>query len=387
MSDKFFETLDRIQAEGGTAEALLKGDGTPVAKLRRESAEYATRLARTAQFVEGLYKGRYTLRQFREAMTTDDFPYLFGDIIDRQLLAGYQATPVTWSNYIKRVTVRDFRAVNRFTIDGGEAYLDQVPERGPYPTAALSDGKYTYSVAKFGRRMGFSFESMVNDDLDALKDIPARFGRAAARSEERFATDMFVGTDGPDGTFYASGNANVVTSNPALTITSLQTGMQILAAQTDDDGEPIAIDAVHLVVPPALEITGQNILNAIQLELTTEGGGTSASKLIARNWMANRVRLHVNYYIPRLATNNKNTSWFLFADPNSGRPAAEMGFLRGYEQPQVFMKAPNASRVGGGTNIMDGDFDSDQIEYKVRHIFGGTLMDPKMSVASQGDGS
>jgi hypothetical protein len=53
-------------------------------------------------------------------------------------------------------------------------------------------------------------------------------GQAARYSEEYFATDLFVDTAGPDATFYASGNANVVTSNPVLSISGLQTAMTIL---------------------------------------------------------------------------------------------------------------------------------------------------------------
>jgi hypothetical protein len=63
-----------------------------------------------------------------------------------------------------------------------------------------------------------------------------------------------------------------------------------------------------------------------------------------------------------------------------------MGFLRGYETPQIFMKMPNQSTVGGGPSPMDGDFDTDSIEYKVRHIFGGVAEDFKMTVASTGAG-
>ena len=229
---------------------------------------------------------------------------------------------------------------------------------------------------------------MINDDLDALQNSPIILAGSARRSEERFITDRFVGVNGPDGTFFAAGNNNVVTSNPALSIASLQTAFTILAAQRDSDGNPIMIDAVYLVVPPALEVTARNILNATQIEVV-EAGGTANQKLIAANWMANRTTLIVDPWIPVLATTaNGNTSWFLFASPTGNRPALEFGRLRGHEEPAIFVKEPNARRVGGGSvDPMDGDFDIDAIEYKVRHVFGGTLMDPKMAVASQGDGS
>ena len=63
-----------------------------------------------------------------------------------------------------------------------------------------------------------------------------------------------------------------------------------------------------------------------------------------------------------------------------------MGFLRGHEQPETFVKAPNSTRVGGGGED-DFDFDTDATDYKVRHIFGGGQTDPVPTVASKGTGS
>jgi hypothetical protein len=36
---------------------------------------------------------------------------------------------------------------------------------------------------------------------------------------------------------------------------------------------------------------------------------------------------------------------------------------------------------------MEGDFETDAIHYKVRHVFGGVTLDPIMSVYSNGSGS
>jgi hypothetical protein len=56
--------------------------------------------------------------------------------------------------------------------------------------------------------------------------------------------------------------------------------------------------------------------------------------------------------------------------------------------PEVFIKEGNQRRVGAGTpDAMDGDFDTDSIEYKVRHVLGGTRLEPKSTVASNGSGS
>ena len=390
---KFNEVIENIKAEEASIEKLFGGDGVGVRSIKKK-AEYHKQLIEATKVMEKVYSGsRRGMTMFLEAMTTSDFPLLFGDILDRQLLANYMETPSVFRNYTKISQVSDFRTVKRFAVSGGEDVLSVVNEQQEYPEASLGEAVYSYAVKKYGRRMPFSWESMVNDDLNALKDVPARFGKAARRSEQKFATSLYVGTAGPDATLYSVGNANIVTSNPVLSIAALQTAFSVLAAQTDSDGEPIAIDMMHLVVPPALEVTASNILNAIQVRLTTNGGidttdASAKQELVAANWMRNRVQLSVDYYIPNVADTNGSTSWFLFADPNNGRPALEMGFLAGHLTPEIFIKSPNAQRVGGGeADAMGGDFDTDSIQYKVRHVYGGTQMDPKMTVASNGTGS
>lgn len=326
---------------------------------------------------------------FSEAMTTSDFPILMGDILDRQLLAQYAEWPVGWRDYIQQGTVRDFRNVRRATIDAKQGTLTKVGERAPYPETAPVEGDYQYAVEKYGLRYDVSWEQLINDDLDAFRRLPSFLAAAARRTEERFATGMFFGVSGPLASFYGASNGNVVTGNPTLSIASLQTAFTILAAQRDEAGEPIMLDVVTLVVPPALEVTARNILNAIHIEVT-EQGGTANQVVRAQNWMRNRLRLVVNPYIPILATTaNGGTSWALF--PGNGaamsRPAGEIGFLRGNAEPALFIKDPDARRIGGGSDPMAGDFRTDSVAWKIRHVLGGTTMDPKVTVASNGSGS
>lgn len=391
---EFLETIENIRAEEASISRLFNrnsdGVGVRASQPMRKGKDpqYMKKLAEAAIFLADVIEGKRPAHHLREAMGTDDFPYLFGDIIDRQLLANYQEAPYSWPSIVRRRTVRDFRTVKRFYVDGGEGDLEAVAEQEAYPGSSLSDGSYSYAVTKYGRRMPFSFEAMINDDLDALKDIPQRFGKAARRTEEKFVTQLFVGTTGPDGTFFSSGNGNALSSNPILNTANLAAAIETLMGFTDADSEPIAIAAMTLWVPPALYVTAQNIKNALTLEWASEGGDSNV-KLTTGNWIANNLKIEVGYYIPIVASSsNGSTSWFLFADPNEGRPAGEVGFLRGHEMPEVFMKKPDAVRVGGGdAGVMDGDFNTDSIEYKVRHVLGGTTMSSKMAVASNGSGS
>lgn len=382
---QFIESVKASEAHG----RFLREDGFAGTGSLRNQPQYPAMLREALTVLKRARGSRYGMMRFEEAMTTADFPLIMGDVLDRQLLGTYQETPATWSMYARRGRVPDFRTVKRFAVDGGEGVLPAVGPLAPYQPQVLKETRYTYSVSKYGRTLNWSWESFVNDDLDALgSSSPARLARAARRSEEKYVTDLFCGTSGPDSTFYSAGNANIVTSNPVLSITALQTAYKVLGAQVDADGEPILVDMAVLVVPPALEVVAQNILNATMIRSTATLGGASNNELEVVNWMRSKVMLAVNPYIPIIASSsNGNTSWFMFASPSTGRPALELGFLQGHESPELFQKTGNQQRVGGATSPMDGSFEDDSIGFKVRHCFGGCTLDPKASVASNGSGS
>lgn len=396
---EMLELVETVNAEKASIDKLFGKEGAGV-RSRKKTPQYMSQLAEAARLIADVYNGRKPAYILQEAMTTSDFPYLFGDVIDRQILAAYQEWPTTWQRYTKRGRVRDFRTVKRFTVYGADQVLPSAlsTNSGEYPYEEINENSpYSYAVSKYGRKIRFRWETMINDDLDALKDMPERLGRAARRSEEKFVTALFIDANGPHASFYTSGNKNIVNTtngasatNPALSISALQDAFKVLSKMVDENGEPIVIDTVELVVPPALEVTAYNIQNAVQLWLDTNASaGTAQQNLVTTNWMKARLNINVNPYIPIVASSaNGNTSWALFANPNNGRPAMELGFLIGHEQPEIFMKAANQIALGGGAaDAMNGDFDNDSIEYKLRHVFGGTRMDPKMTVASNGSGS
>ena len=378
---EFLETIESIRAEEASTRRLFEGEGQGVRQAQKGQG-YQAKLAEAAKFVGEVMQGKKPAYHLREAMTTSDFPLLFGDILDRQLLANYRETPAPYRNYVRIANVPDFRKVKRYQVDGGAATLGEVAEMKEYPETNLTEAEHEYSVKKYGRRMPFSWEAIINGDLDALQDIPRRFGRAARRTEAKFASELFFDANGPK-----SAATTTITGNPELSIDALQTAMKEISEETDEDGEPIMIDMLHLVVCPGLEVTANNILQSTELRLR-EAGGVDKQELIVANWVRNRLVLHVDPYIPQVVTDGDkgSKSWMLVADPDNNRPAAEVGFLRGNQEPQIFLKAPNAQLPGGEmAGPMQGDFDTDSIQYKVRHVFGGTHIDKKMAYASHGE--
>jgi hypothetical protein len=433
-----FDGGDQRAMEGLLYGGVAKSDAEPgygrVANYSRKLAEvrgrrfYEHRMAEAAQLIyKGFNGSKRDLLNFQEAMSISDFPNLFGDVIDRAVLANYLETPYTWNLVAHQAEVSDFRPVRRFRVDGGTGLLAAlqtstdpnpgqllpIEQGGQYPEDYLTDAQYTYRLAKYGKRMPFFWETFVNDDLQALKDTPARFGRGARRTEEYFVTQLYAGNL----TFFSNANKNLVNAtnaggsftatNPALSITALQQAIVVMMNQVDTTGQPISVEAMTLVVPPALKTIAMNILNTDYVWMGDQGGTNGGAntfplqQLHAMNWAKNIVRLAVNYYLPIVDTTQGSTGWYLFSNPENGRPALEFGKLRGHNTPELFMKLPNSVAIGEGSmgpgpgvipgtsnmSPLEGDFDTDSIHYKIRDVFGGTQIDPIMACFSKGTGS
>lgn len=393
MAATLEDTIETIDASQASVHNLFGNERKAGAKAG--DPLYERKLVEAWKLFRDAGASRLGLLKFQEAMSTSDFPELFGDVLQRQMLDRYAEWPTMWQRVARRSTVPDFRQAKRFAVDGLEGEFEEVGELTEYPQGGVSESFDTISVAKYGKRIDLSWETTVNDDMDSFRTLPDRLARGSRRTEERQVTRLFVGTAGPDGTLYSSTHgpngdqSNIVSGNPSLSISGLQQAFQDIAEMTDEDGEPILIEAVELVVPPALEVTAQNILNSIHID-TNEAGGTTNQTVRAQNWMSNRVTLSVNPYIPIIADSNGNTSWFLFANPNSGRAALEVAFLAGNEQPALWRKLPNATPVGGGGEPLE-DFDTDSVAWRARHVVGTSRLLTtggwRATVASDGTGT
>ena len=388
MAEKTLQLIESLQTADASVARLFGGEGQRVRDQRYDPMD----LVAAAELLERAEHSRRAMSALQEAMSTSDFPLLFADIMDRELLGYYSEVPTTWTSYVRSSTVRDFRKAKRYAVDGAEGALDEVKELAEYPEGKLDEAFDTFDVGKFGRRLSLSWEAEINDDFDSFRRNPERLARAARRTEARFAARLWLDEKGPHASLYKEAFNNIIKDSegkqPVLSIAALQLAYTLLSKMKDNDGEPILMEAMTLVVPPALEVTAMNILNAVHI-WTTEQGGTEKQKLEAVNWMSNRLTLQVEPYIPYVATKeNGDTSWALFANPNSGRAALELGKLRGYEEPSLYEKAPDARRVGGGD--VNESFDNDSMSWRVRHVLGGTRMTEtggqKATVASNGSG-
>jgi len=357
-------------------ESMKSWDGYFALSETKKPENYDTKLKETLDLLSNA-KGYPPHRHefmLREALTTSDFPYLFGDVLDRQVLAAYKAVDPVWKAFVKMGTVpRIYPQIGgyRFGITGGDQHLEEVAEKGEYLASERDEARYACYVKKYGRQFDISWEALVNDDLGALKDTPERFARAAVRTEHRLVSGVYVGDVVAGTGLYTAAQTN--RGALPLTIANLENTCEAMAAFTDVNGEPIMNRAKYLVVGPGLEFTARQILSSatkMWLEWQTLGAGGTPVPYPTTNVVSQYgLQLVIDPYLPVFAP-NAVLSWFLFADPKD-IAAMECDYLTGHERPEICMKASDKVNIGGGEiSPMTGDFATDNVFYRVRDVFG-----------------
>ena len=276
--------------------------------------------------------------------STSDFPLLLGGTVNRTLRDAYTNAPQTWRPLGRQTTVPDFRAVTRAAL-GDIAALEQVKEHGEYKYGTLSEDGAPIKVAKFGKIIAITWETIVNDDLGALTRIPAALGNAAAATESNVVWALLLGnpnfTDGVP--FYDAAHGNLAGGGGAINTTTLAAARSALRKQKSKAGEFLNLSPEFLVVGPDKE------LEAYQF--------TSSNYVPAKNADINDVRnASLTVIVDARITGNQ---WYLFAAPGS-IDTFEYAYLEGEQ--------------GVFTETREG-FEVDGMEIKARLVFGAGWID------------
>ena len=320
----------------------------------------------------------------KEVMTTSDFGFM-ADLIDRGVIAGYmnEAVPSTFTTLGYR---RDTKELARAGGKGqGKDYQINAPrlipvvrEKGEYLPIDPDETYYNFTTYKYGCQWDISWEAWLNDnrDLNLLGDYPQSWGMSAMYTREYMFTAAFAA----NAAFFtdALGNLND-DAGGALSATSLAAAIIAIRGQDDPSGNVgMYAGPLYLVVPPALEFTAKAIVGSPTL-ITGTGATTGAN-----NPMYNACVVIVNHFLPVIDTVQGDIGWYLFCDPRI-RPAVRYGYLSGYEEPEIYIKAADAQRLAGGSgDPFDGSFLDDDIAFKLRFTFGANLVDYRGAYWSKG---
>lgn len=294
--------------------------------------------------------------ELAETMTTSHFATYFATILSRKFYKDYEYQAGEWQAYIFQDSdVPDFRNVQRFRMTEPENLVLR-REKESQTDTFIEASVITYAVLEYAREFDVSWETLLSDDLGKIAETPQRMGRAARRTLDSFVSNLYDNATS-QAALIALGATYAGTGR--LTLANLAIGVNALMQHTDALGNPIAINRVHLVIPPVLRVQAAQIMK----DIISYGGPNSnvISEFIAG--------VHVDPYI---SYSGSNVPWYLFADPNE-IPTVPLARLAGWPGPVVAQKAPDMNVISGSApaSYLAGDFATGNILYKVTDVWGG----------------
>jgi hypothetical protein len=285
-----------------------------------------------------------------ESVTTSGFDVVLASVLNRRMVEEYTRSPFqTWRPLVDVMNVSDMREQSRVRY-GGYGDLPTVTEEGTYTALTTpSDEEATYTPTKKGGTESISLEAIWNDDVQAIQRIPQRLARAAARTLYKF---VFTSLIGSNPTIYDSvalfHNDHSNLTSTAFSATQFMIHRVAMQSQTEaGSSEVLGIVPRFLLVPPELEESAYNAF----VRTTNNDAAFVQTSPVAPTIICVSEWTDAN-------------NWFTICDPRDC-PTIEIGFFDG-EEPQLFRQdLPNVGSV----------FTNDTITYKVRHIYGGAVVD------------
>jgi len=262
----------------------------------------------------------------KAAFATHDISNLLGALVNKFLLNGFNAVESSWQEVSAVRSVNDFKAINLLRLNG-DMKFKKIGNAGELKVAQASDTKRSVAADTYGISTQLTRQDMINDDLNALSQIPQRMGRGAALAMNEAIWSEFQSSNS---SYYQSATA---AAGNALSLSSLKTATTAFRKLTDPDGNPLGIAPRVLLVPPELEITAAELMTSA---LLITGNTTKEPNA---NVLQGRYRVVVSNYLTSAST------WWLAAD-SVDLPALDVVFLNGQQAPTIEQVAPDYQLLG-----------------------------------------
>ncbi len=244
------------------------------------------------------------VKDISEAVSSDMFPKITGELINAKVIDAYQAQPTigdqittTVPSKLKTETVAGFDAVET---------PEEVQEGRDYNDSDMGEKYVTITNKKYGRILSITEEMIYFDQTGQVLDRARRIGEKAALYKEKLIVEKVIDKDGDAlalsgtaGAEYASGYGNLSTSSP-FGESGLDAVHKLMANMTDENGDPVLINPNNLVLlyPADLRTAVLQMAKSAKVPEGTEN---------AVNIYAGTFKPLTSYYI----TAQSSTTWFL----------------------------------------------------------------------------
>jgi hypothetical protein len=331
----------------------------------RTAPNLKAKILSAAKLFNEAQKGKHlAVASFKEAMTTSDFPLLLNKSFEVEAVQAQKDAVKEYDAFALEKKTPDFRPKKLRDLYGNTEF-EPVAEGEEYKHDTLDELDFEYSVSKFGKAFGYTWELDLSGDLTDMADFPKRLGNGAVERSNRNVFETFVSETGPRADFFST-----VDTQP-LSPDNLQAAVQSFALKEDWRGDLVDTSGLVLLVPPSLQIEANRNNNAAELELqVTEGSKVTKTRM--QNPFRGLVTVVVAKWLTKIDRSaTRGTTWYLLSSKSGDHPAVVHAQLLGHENVDIRVKRDQGERPGGGSiPVTEGSFNDDTIWFRGRSVDG-----------------
>lgn len=283
--------------------------------------------------------------------STINLPGVFGNVANKEIRAGFDEEDQTWREIADIKPSVDFKTVTSYRLTDSLEY-EELPKGGEIKHGTLGEESYTRTLKTYAKMLGLDRQDIINDDLSAFDDLRRRLGRGAIRKFNSVFWAAFMN----NASFFTTARLNFIsgaTTNLGTDGVGLGLGQAAFGALKSVDGKRIGGRASILLVPPELEVIGDQLHT---------GGGANAQTVANTNTFRGKYRpVVVPFLSDTTITGNSTKKWYLLRD-RTILAAMVASFLNGNQSPTVESTDADFNNLG---ILFRGfhDFAADQAEY------------------------
>jgi hypothetical protein len=265
--------------------------------------------------------------------STLDIGGILSNTGNKFLLDGWNETSGDeWRRISEPKPVKDFKT-NTFYRLLESAEYEKIAPGAMLTHGTLGQQSMTVKADTYGRMYGIERTQIINDDLDALTDVPRRLGRAAGMKFRRIFWGSFLAGDN----FFSAGNGNVLTGSgtalgaDGVALQNALTAFRGMRTSVADGRKLIGGKPATLMVPPELEIVARKLLTSTGIVAT---GDTDTTMPNGNPFQGLAELVVVDWLSDEDLTGNSAAKWYLLRSPKIA-PAMLVAFLNGNQSPTV----------------------------------------------------